>query len=71
MTGGEITTSPPINSLQCMWFRNAAVVTNRATRWDAEAIVRHGRRFDEETFRNAITTAVAELGPGDASSAST
>ena len=22
--GGEITTSPPMNSLQCMWFRNAA-----------------------------------------------
>ena len=24
LCGGEITTSPPMSSLQCMWFRNAA-----------------------------------------------
>ena len=33
------------------------VVANRAARWDAEAIVgARPRRFDEETFRDAITT---------------
>jgi glycosyltransferase involved in cell wall biosynthesis len=47
-----------------------SVLANRAARWDAEAIVRHGGRFDEETFRDAITTAVAVLGAGDASSGS-
>ncbi len=40
-----------------------AVVANSDVRWDAEAIVRHGRRFDEETFRVAIRDAVAALAP--------
>jgi len=48
-----------------------AVVANRAARWDPETIVRHGRRFDEETFREAITKAVASLAAGDDSSRST
>jgi glycosyltransferase involved in cell wall biosynthesis len=47
------------------------VVANRAVAWDAGAIMRHGKRFDEETFRDAITTAVAALGPGDPSPRST
>jgi glycosyltransferase involved in cell wall biosynthesis len=42
-----------------------AVVANRAFDWDTEAIVRHGRRFDEATFRLAIRDAVAALTPSD------
>ena len=36
----------------------AAVAAGRRTPWDAEAILRHGRRFDEQTFRAAIHAAV-------------
>jgi glycosyltransferase involved in cell wall biosynthesis len=38
-----------------------AVVTGRRTRWDRDAIVRHGRRFSEDTFRASITDAVGAL----------
>jgi glycosyltransferase involved in cell wall biosynthesis len=36
----------------------AAVEAGRRTPWDTEAILRHGRRFDEQTFRAAIRAAV-------------
>lgn len=39
----------------------AAVVAGRARDWDHAAIVAHGRRFDEETFRAAIRSAVDAL----------
>jgi glycosyltransferase involved in cell wall biosynthesis len=37
---------------------SAAVLAARRTSWDADAIVRHARRFDEAHFRTAIVAAV-------------
>ncbi len=39
----------------------AAVRASRKITWDAEAVVRHARRFDESTFRAGLMRAVDEL----------
>ena len=44
----------------------AAVAAGRRTPWDADAILRHGHRFDEETFRSAVRAAVDGLRAGRA-----
>jgi len=38
-----------------------AVAAGRRTPWDEAAILRHGRRFDEETFRASIHAAVDQV----------